>query len=142
MSSLVGSFDVCPDTSRSRNGALACFANCPVVWLSPYQKFVALSVAEAEFAAANLICKELVWLRRIIAEIGFKQEGPTPLFCDNNAAITLATNNITTRPKTKHILRQFNYIREQDEADIVAPTKIGGVDNPADFFTKVLGKRL
>ena len=66
----------------------------------------------------------------------------TAIYCDNSAAITLAENNIATRPKTKHILRRFNSIREQQDAGRVKAVKINGTDNPADFFTKVLGKRL
>ena len=83
-----------------------------------------------------------MWLRRVLADIGFPQSGPTTIYCDNNAAITLSANNIATRPKTKHILRRFNYVREQQDAGRVKAVKIAGLDNPADFFTKVLGKRL
>ena len=136
------SFDICPDTSRSRDGAAAEFANCPVVWVASLQAFVALSVAEAEFSALNRVTREIVWLRRILADIGFPQRDATPVFCDNNAAITLAANNIATRPKTKHILRRFNYVREQQANNLIKAVKIAGVDNPADFFTKILGKRL
>ena len=83
-----------------------------------------------------------VWLRRVLADIGFPQQQPTTIYCDNSAAITLASNNIATRPKTKHILRRFNYVREQQHAGEIKVVKIAGREKPADFFTKVLGKRL
>lgn len=136
------SFGIDPDTSRSRSGVLADFANCPIVWLAVYQQFVALSVAEAEFAALNRTCREIVWLRRVVDEIGFPQSQATTIYCDNNTVITLSENNIATRPKTNHILRRFNYVREQQDAGLIKTVKINGVDNPTDFFTKVLGKRL
>ena len=136
------SFDIDPDTSRSRSGVLAEFANCPIIWIAVYQEFVAFSVAEAEFAALNRTCREIVWLRRVLSEIGFPQQHATAIYCDNSAAITLAEHNIATRPKTKHILRRFNYIREQQDAGRVKAVKVNGVDNPADFFTKVLDKCL
>ena len=136
------SFDTCPDSSRSRSGVYVTFAGCPIVWLSPWQRFVALSVAEAEFAALNRVAREVVWLRRILNDIGFPQQQPTPVYCDNNAAITLAGNNIATRPKTKHILRRFRYVREQQHLRHLKAVKVAGKENPADFFTKILGKRL
>ena len=136
------SFDTCPETSRSRSGIFVDFAGCPILWKAIYQPFVALSSAEAEYAAVNLVTKEVVWLRRILSDIGFTQQGPTNLYCDNNAAITLSDNHISTRPKTKHIRRRYHYIREQRDDDIVVLIKIDGTNHPADFFTKVLGKRL
>jgi hypothetical protein len=135
-------FDSCPDTSRSKTGILGEFANCPVVFRAIWQKFVALSSAEAELAAFLTISKEIVWLRRVLADIGFPQSGPTNVYCDNNAAIILASNNIATRPRTKHILRRFNWIRDQVRNQLIKPTRIAGIDNPADFYTKTLSKRL
>ena len=84
----------------------------------------------------------MVWLRRVVADLGFPQKGPTPIYCDNAAAIILANNAIATRVRTKHILRRLHYIREQVAAKLVTMVKVPGTDNPADFFTKVLGKRL
>ena len=52
---------------------------------------------------------------------------------------TLEVNNIATRPETKHILRKFNYVREQQVNDVIKVVKIA---NPADFFTKILDNRL
>jgi len=136
------SFNTCPDTSRSRSGVLLEFCKCPIIRNARYQKFVALSSTEAEYAASNDGTKETVWLRRVVSDIGFPQLGPTPIFCDNTAAIILANNAIATRVRTKHILRRLHYIREQTEQGIVKPVKIPGPENPTDFFTKVLGKRL
>ena len=136
------SFDTCPDTSRSRTGNIVMFCNCPILWTAVYQQFVVLSVAEAELAALCRTAKEVVWLRRILADLGFPQSGPTAIHCDNTAAITLASNNIATRPRTKHILRRFRFIKELIENKTVRCIKIAGKANPADFFTKVLSRRL
>ena len=134
------SFDTDPDTSRSRAGLVITFCGCVVMRKAKYQPFVALSVAEAEYAAMNSVCVEVVWLRRVLADIGFAQRSATPMYCDNTAAITLAKNSIATRTRTKHILRRLHYIREQVLAGKVKLLKILGTENPADFFTKVLSK--
>ena len=136
------SFDTCPDTSRSRTGTLHEFCACAILWKARFQKFVALSSTEAEYAAGSDTAQDIAWLRRVLADIGFPQSGATRLHIDNSAAITLAENNISTRPRTKHIRRRMHFLREQTAEGIIAPTKIVGSANPADFFTKVLGKRL
>ena len=136
------SFDSDPETSKSRTGLYALFAYCAIVWAAVFQPVVALSVAEAEYIASNRCAKEVVWLRRILKDIGFPQKGPTPIMCDNNAAIILSENPIATRPRTKHIRRRFHYVREQVRAGEVELKKISGTDHDADFFTKILGKRL
>ena len=47
------SFDIDPNSSRSRSGILIKFCGCAVTRKEQYQKLVALSSAEAEYAAAN-----------------------------------------------------------------------------------------
>ena len=52
---------------------------------------------------------EVVWLCGILAEIGFPQYHPTPLYDDNTSAIQIATNPIF-HEKTKHIEVKCHYI--------------------------------
>ena len=136
------SWDTDPDTSRSRSGHIVEFAKCQVIRKARYQRFVALSTAESEFAAANACSTDVVWLRRVVNDLGFPQTGPTVIFCDNIAAIILANSAVATRVRTKHILRRVRYIRDQVKNKEVKMLKILGTENPADFFTKVLSKRL
>jgi hypothetical protein len=57
-----------------------------VTWRSKKQNVVALSSAEAEFRGmAKGLC-ELLWLRRLLTEIGFAPSCEMDLFCDNKAA--------------------------------------------------------
>ena len=63
-----------------------------VAWRSKKQKVVALSRAEAEFRGmAKGLC-ELLWLRRLLIEIGFAPNSEMDLFCDNKAAIDISHN--------------------------------------------------
>ncbi|GJY78963.1 retrovirus-related pol polyprotein from transposon TNT 1-94 [Tanacetum coccineum] len=57
-----------------------------VSWQSRLQKCVALSTTEAEYMAATEACKELLWLKRFLQELGFKQQRYAVL-CDNQNAI-------------------------------------------------------
>lgn len=47
--------------------------------------------AKAEFCAmAHGIC-ELMWLKRLLMELGIKSEEPMRLYCDNKVAIGIST---------------------------------------------------
>lgn len=47
--------------------------------------------AEAEFIILCSTTNEVIWLRRILAELNF-QNLPTPIYCYNQAAIILIKN--------------------------------------------------
>nr|GEW31659.1 retrovirus-related Pol polyprotein from transposon TNT 1-94 [Tanacetum cinerariifolium] len=62
------------DNMKSTSGYLMTFAGGAVSWQSRLQKCVALSTTEAEYVAATEACKELLWLKRFLQELGFKQQ--------------------------------------------------------------------
>ena len=65
-----------------------------VTWRGKKQKVVALSSAEVEFRGmAKGVC-ELLWLRRLLSEIGFVPSLEMNLFCDNKATIDISHNPI------------------------------------------------
>ena len=73
-----------------------------VTWRSKKQKVVALSSAEAKFRGmAKGLC-ELLWIRRLLFEIGFTPKLGMNLYCDNKAAIAISQNPIQ-HDRTKHI---------------------------------------
>ncbi|KAL0328702.1 UNVERIFIED_CONTAM: hypothetical protein Scaly_2302800 [Sesamum calycinum] len=59
------------------------------VWASKKQATVAQSSAEAEYIAAAATSNQAIWLRRILEDIGEKQEEPTTIYCDNKSAIAI-----------------------------------------------------
>ncbi|GJP55221.1 hypothetical protein CLOM_g14195 [Closterium sp. NIES-68] len=52
----------------------------------------ALSSVESEYMALFRAIREVVWQRRLLAESGEEQQGPTPLYCDSQGDIALAKN--------------------------------------------------
>ena len=135
------SFDTCPDTSRSRTGVVLMINGCPFLWLSKMQPIVALSSAEAEYIAICDTGKEVVWARKLLQELGLLKPRPTIVHIDNQAAICMTANTML-KARTKHILRRYNWSREQVRNGVLAIVKIRSEDNISDFFTKNLGKHL
>src|ERR1044072_1270682 len=71
-------------------------------WASKKQATVAQSTAEAEYVAAAEATSQAIWLRRILEDMGEKQDGSTTINCDNKSAIAMAKNPVH-HSRTKHI---------------------------------------
>lgn len=70
---------------------------------------MALSSTEAEYIALTQATKEAIWLRFLLEELGFKQEGTTRIHEDNQSAIAIAKNPIQ-HARTKHIDIQYHFV--------------------------------
>ena len=127
-----------PDNSRSRSGYAIFFNGCFIAWKSTLQKLVTLSSCEAEYVALNLAAREVIWLRRLLSELGFEQK-PTTLLVDNQSAIALAKHKMV-KPRTKHIALRYHWIKEQVAEGTICVKYIPTADNVADFLTKVLSQ--
>jgi hypothetical protein len=58
------------DSRKSTTCYIYTFAGVVVSWVSRLQKVVALSTIEAEYIAAIDACKEMLWMRRFLEELG------------------------------------------------------------------------
>ncbi|CAI7858909.1 unnamed protein product [Closterium sp. NIES-54] len=63
----------------SVGGFICCIGRGPTAWESKKQVDQALSSVESENMALFLAIWEIVWQRRLMAELGEEQQGPTPL---------------------------------------------------------------
>jgi hypothetical protein len=79
-----------PQDRKSITGYVVKLAGAAVSWCSRKQPTVSQRTQEAEYIAAAETAKELVWLRLLLFELGFMQEGATLLKMDNTAAIASA----------------------------------------------------
>ncbi|CAI7814850.1 unnamed protein product, partial [Closterium sp. NIES-53] len=83
------------DENQSSVGGFVCMVGGgPVSWRSKKQSEIAQSSGEAEYMAMYHVIKEIVLLRKLLEDMGAKQEGPTPHFSDSEAAIGMANNPI------------------------------------------------
>jgi len=65
-----------------------------VTWRSKKQKVVALSSAEVEFRGIVKGITEVLWIKKLITEIGFPPQLPSQLKCDNKARINISENPV------------------------------------------------
>ena len=100
---------------------------------------MANSTVEAEHNVAYVAANQLVWLRKLLGELSFKQTGPTKLLYDNMTAIAISKNS-AFHNRTKHMKIKFHTIRQfQQERGLEMkyyPTK----EQLTDLFTKSLAK--
>ena len=101
------------DDRRSTSGVLLMLNGGPIAWSSHRQKCVSLSTTESEYVAAAAGSKEIIWMRRLLGDIDWKQPNPTPLLCDNQSAIKLVRNP-KLHQRTKHIDVKYHFIRRQN----------------------------
>lgn len=81
--------------------------------------------------------KELIWLRALLTELGYKLEEPSKLFCDNTVAVFLCADQ-AFHDRTKHLDVRYHWIREKVESGEIVVTRVATSDNIADGLTKAL----
>ncbi|GJP44144.1 hypothetical protein CLOM_g3540 [Closterium sp. NIES-68] len=97
----------------------------------------ALSLVESEYMALFRAIREVVWQRRLLAELGEEQQGPTPLYCDSQGAIALAKNPVL-HGLTKHMKVKWHWVRSMVTSGEVELHYVKTTAQPADMMTKRL----
>ncbi|GJP55917.1 hypothetical protein CLOM_g14932, partial [Closterium sp. NIES-68] len=90
------------EDSSSVGGYICMVGGGPVSWRSKKQSETALSSMESEYMAMFHAAKEIIWLRRLLKEIGHEQTCATPLFSDSKRAIAMA-RNVVLHGLNKHM---------------------------------------
>jgi Reverse transcriptase (RNA-dependent DNA polymerase) len=125
------------ETRRSTSGNALLLGNCVVSWMAKLQPIVAQSSTEAEYIASNEAGKEIVWLRRLLDELGYPQQDPTELLLDNTTAMNMVKGEGQSN-KRKHIAVKYFWIREQMANGSINVEWIDTHNQLADIFTKSL----
>lgn len=129
------------DTRRSVSGYTMFVGDTLVTYKSKQQKSVSQSTTEAEYVAMCLAAKEVMYLRRILRELGVPQPAATVLHGDNQSALCL-TGNPEHHSKTKHISTQYHYVRDQVTNGYIAVQYVESANMRADILTKALRPEL
>ncbi|KAK9924142.1 hypothetical protein M0R45_032529 [Rubus argutus] len=103
---------------RSTSGYFTFVGGNLVTWRSKKQKVVARSSAEAEFRSmAHGVC-EMLWIRNVLKELGYKLKKSMDLHCDNTAAIAIA-HNPAQHDRTKHVEIDRHFIKENLDRKVI-----------------------
>jgi hypothetical protein len=125
-------------TRRSVTGYVLTFCGAAVSYRSKVQNTIATSSTEAEFIAAVTASKGVKYLRYILHELQCPQPLPTPMYCDNLAAIAMINASKPTA-RSRHIdIQHFAIQHWRNIGDIIFH-HIAGIINPSDAMTKALG---
>ena len=112
----------------------------PVSFAAKLLKVVALSTAEAEYAAASQTCREIQFVRNVCRDLGITLHGDLVLAVDNEAAIKIA-NNAGVTGRNKHFTDAIHYFREMVECKSIYPAHVSTHLQRADGFTKALDNK-
>ncbi|KAL1548050.1 Beta-galactosidase 8 [Salvia divinorum] len=83
---------------------------------------------------------EILWLRRLLTEIGFPPKLKSQLFCDNKAAISISENPVQ-HDRTKHVEVDHHFIKENLEGGIVKFLFVKSEDQLANILTKAVNAK-
>jgi hypothetical protein len=108
----------------------------PIIWRSKLQTVVAQSTAEAEFIAAAMAVKEILWLHKLLHALGQRQKSIS-LLCDSRSALKLMhTVGGRVTGRCKHISVQFWLLVDHVLKGDVTPQFVESGDMLADGLTK------
>ena len=82
-----------------------------ISWRSKKQGVVSRSLAEAKNRAMTSVACEITWVLQLLRDLKAEHPKPAMLFCDNQAALYIATSPIFHK-RTKHIEVDCHLVRD------------------------------
>ena len=93
------------------------------------------SSTEAEYKSLANATAEVMWIQKLLDELGIQHPRAARLWCDNIGATYLSAN-LVFHARTKHIEIDFHFVRERVAQKLLDIRWIHTDDQLADGFTK------
>jgi hypothetical protein len=113
------------------------FGSGVVSWSSKKQPTIALSNTEVEYRGITVVVCEVVWLQKLLSDLGQLIDALVVIYFDNISSILLVNNPIY-HVRTKHIEVHYHFIREKILAKEIDLIHVNTENQVVDIFTKAL----
>ena len=100
-----------------------------------------MSSCEAELVALADCAIELLFMMGVLGFIGYDISDAVQVYTDNKAAHDLC-HRFTSAQNSRHVDRKMFKMRELRGAGTVTVNHVPTESNPADLFTKILGRQV
>uniref|UniRef100_A0A803LUX6 RNase H type-1 domain-containing protein n=1 Tax=Chenopodium quinoa TaxID=63459 RepID=A0A803LUX6_CHEQI len=125
------------DSRKSTSGYFTLVGGNLVTWKNKRQKVVSMSSAEAEFRGIAKGVTEVLWLRKLLSELGYTPKKSCKLYCDNMASIWISENPVQ-HDRTKHVEIDRHFIKDNLEEKVISLPFVRSEDQLADILTKAV----
>ena len=126
------------DNRKSTMGYVITFGGTPISWKTKSMKTVALSSTEAEWASLANVLREVIWIKRILIELGIMDQSDIIKVHEDNQGCIKLSRNPVMHERTKHIDIAFCFIREMVERGEIDIVYCDTKEMVADMMTKPL----
>jgi len=93
---------------------------------------------EAKYRGVVIVACEVVWLQKLLSDLGQIVDDFIIIYCDNISSILLANNSIY-HARTKHIEVHYHFIRKKVLAREINLIHVSIKNQVVDILTKALG---
>jgi hypothetical protein len=94
---------------RSTSGFMFSFGSGATSWNNEKQPTFALLSTEVEYRGVTIIACEVIWLQKLLSDLGQSVDVHVVIYCDNISS-TLLANNLVYHARTKHIEVHYHFI--------------------------------
>ena len=132
---LVGYSDSDWHVAHSTSAHCIKFGKACVGYGSRRQHCISMSSTEAEVIAASQAALEMVYMRKLLREMGYELNKPTVLYVDNTGAVELSKHRKSCN-RSRHVLRRYLKVRELVAQGDIEVKWIDTKENIADLLSK------
>ena len=127
------------DDRKSTSGRAFFLGGRLVSWLNKKQDCISQSTTEAKYVAAINNYNQVIWMKKMLKDIGITFEELVIIYCDNTSTVNMSKNPIL-HSKTKHISIKYHVLREKVVAKEIRLDYVNTKEYIVDIFTKALPK--
>ncbi|GJS95733.1 putative RNA-directed DNA polymerase [Tanacetum coccineum] len=127
----------CVVTRKSVTGYCVFINDNLISWKSKKQNTISKSSSESKYRALASVTSEVIWILKVLKDLGYNNLLPVSLYCDSKPAIKIAANPVF-HERTKHLEIDLHFVREKILKGIVKTFKVDSANQIADILTKGL----